>query len=1147
MKKLYLSSLLVLLNILLFAGNALAQGIPTYSTTIGASGNAFPLQTTSSNRVQNIYQPTLFTGTIIGNITKIYIQANTATAGGTFTDLTISIGNTSLSAFTVGPFVTGLTPVYYAASTTYPALAAGDWFSVTLQTPFLYTGASNIIIDVSQSAYTGSGIQVRYNGSGGARLWGPYNGAATGTGAGPFNVGFDMLPSAPCTSPPTAGTTVVSATNICSGGPLNLNLTGNSYGSGQSYQWQTSPTLTGTYTNLGPLSTGSPFYATTATATQYYRAAVTCGTSTTYSTPMLVTVPGLFPGGTYTINGTLPASATNFQTFAAAVSAVSCGTSGPIIFNVNNATYNEQVTIPVINTNSAVNTITFNGNGATLTYAGTASAMHTFGLNGADWIRVNNLNIVGTDVTNALVGHLWNGADNNKFDACTFTGTANTTSSYSVPFSISGSATSATLTGLGGNNNLMNGCTMNNGYYNTCIVGITGTLSTGNQLVNCTMKDFYFYGIYNYYSDGTVISGNDISRPTRTTLSTYYGCYITTGCVNILIEKNKFHDPFATAETGTNSGYLIYALTSSVLGSENKIINNIFYNLKTNGSLYCIYTSAYNYYQIYHNTINVDDASATGGLVYGIYNTGTLGVDIRDNIVNITKGGTGTKYCLYYSGAKTSNNNDLYITPASTNYTGYYAGNQITLANFQAASGMDAASVSVDPVFTSPAAGNLKPTNIGMDNLGTSVGVATDITNLGRLNPPDIGAYEFGSGCPSVTGLAVTGITSSGATFSWTAPPGGAGGYQYVIDYSINDPVVPGTVVTAATLTRNNLLPFTSYYYHVRVVCPGGGFSFWSTIAFNTPCKIPSGALRLSGDSVLCPNQPITLSTDTAYAVTYQWKLNGVNIPGATTANYSTGTNGAYSVVSTQGTCTKTSATVNLTTDTTLTATVTYSGTSTTCEGGHILLRANTGVGFSYQWIKNGSPVPTANSSTYTADYSGIYQVRITSSARCPALSNPIAVVVYPAPFPQITRNGADLSTTKSYATYQWYKGVLPISGATSATYTITNDGSYNVRVTDTNGCTSGSASYPVNFLSIGTASASDISIYPNPATDVITVSAPVPVSVTIRSIDGKLIMQQDNASTIDIHELSGGMYLLSVSDKEGHVLKLEKLIKSSH
>jgi hypothetical protein len=103
-----------------------------------------------------------------------------------------------------------------------------------------------------------------------------------------------------------------------------LKLTGNSTGIGQTYRWESSTTLAGPYTPLGNVLF-NPDTVIVATATFYYRVAVTCGASTTYSTPVQLVVNPALPAGTYTIDQTQPASATNFTSFNAAKAAMSCG------------------------------------------------------------------------------------------------------------------------------------------------------------------------------------------------------------------------------------------------------------------------------------------------------------------------------------------------------------------------------------------------------------------------------------------------------------------------------------------------------------------------------------------------------------------------------------------------------------------------------------------------------------------------------------------------------------------------------------------------------------------------------------------------------------------------------------------------------
>jgi hypothetical protein len=63
------------------------------------------------------------------------------------------------------------------------------------------------------------------------------------------------------------------------------------------------------------------------------------------------------------------------------------------VFNVaaGSGPYTEQVTIPSITGSSAINTITFNGNGRTLQFTPVTAARHVIKLDGADFVTINNL------------------------------------------------------------------------------------------------------------------------------------------------------------------------------------------------------------------------------------------------------------------------------------------------------------------------------------------------------------------------------------------------------------------------------------------------------------------------------------------------------------------------------------------------------------------------------------------------------------------------------------------------------------------------------------------------------------------------------------------------------------------------------------
>ncbi|MBK9477537.1 MAG: T9SS type A sorting domain-containing protein [Bacteroidetes bacterium] len=571
-----------------------------------------------------------------------------------------------------------------------------------------------------------------------------------GTGIAP-DIGayeFEGIGAGGCTTPPTPGTaTATPNSGICPGATIVLDLTGASGGIGQTYQWQSSATSGSGFTNIGG-SQGGSLLNTTATTTLYYRCLVTCSGNTQTSTEVLVTLNPALPAGTYTINSALPTGGTNYQTFNDAVAALSCGIAGPIVFHVDASSgpYVEQVQIGSIFGTSAVNTITFNGNGRELTFAATLStAPGTFVLNGADYIVVNNLTISSTGTTYGLACHLWNGANNNSFTNCTFTVPADLTPTTLVPFSISGSATSGTATGTGGDNNTVTGCTMNSGYYNTTLVS-----GSNNQVINCTILNFYFYGVYVSSQIGSLVSGNTIQRPTRTNGSTFYGVYVIGTSNNNLVEKNRISRPFEMNPTSTSTAYGIYCSIDASPGSENKFYNNLISDMSGDGLTAGLYLTGADYVKAYHNTISLDNAASTAGTTYGIYSTGTLGgIDIKNNMITVRRGGSGTKYCLYFTGGlQTSNYNNLFInSPAGTNYVGYNGTTNFnTLLDWQGANGgiWDQQSADADPNFTNPGLGNYQPNSISVDDIGTPVGVSTDILNNSRsLVNPDIGAYEF--------------------------------------------------------------------------------------------------------------------------------------------------------------------------------------------------------------------------------------------------------------------------------------------------------------------------------------------------------------------------------------------------------------------
>src|SRR5690606_41757915 len=243
---------------------------------------------------------------------------------------------------------------------------------------------------------------------------------------------------------------IVTAT-ACVGSNITLDLLGNTIGTGQTYQWQSSPDDV-VWTNVGTASP-SQILVTPATGTLYYRAQITCGATTVNSPSILVTAYAPL-NGVYTINSANPTGGSNFQSFSDAAARLgTCGINGPVTFNVEpgSGPYTEQVVIPAIAGSSATNTVTFNGNNETITFAPTVSAeRYIMKLDGADYVTIKNLNIVAASGSTYSWGvHLTNGANRNRIEGCTIdnTNVTSTAQSNSGGVVASGSATVVTTDG----------------------------------------------------------------------------------------------------------------------------------------------------------------------------------------------------------------------------------------------------------------------------------------------------------------------------------------------------------------------------------------------------------------------------------------------------------------------------------------------------------------------------------------------------------------------------------------------------------------------------------------------------------------------------------------------------------------------------
>ncbi len=106
--------------------------------------------------------------------------------------------------------------------------------------------------------------------------------------------------------------------------------------------------------------------------------------------------------------------------------------------------------------------------------------------------------------------------------------------------------------------------------------------------------------------------------------------------------------------------------------------------------------------------------------------------------------------------------------------------------------------------------------------------------------------------------------------------------------------------------------------------------------------------------------------------------------------------------------------------------------------------------------------------------------------------------------------------------------------------------GRYAVVITQ-GGCTDTSECTDFVSLGLSVPEKEVISVYPNPAHSYVQVLGAVPLEITISSMEGKVQAVRQTAGRIGLEDLPAGMYLLRVRDEQGHVLRIEKLIKTEH
>ena len=217
----------------------------------------------------------------------------------------------------------------------------------------------------------------------------------------------------------------------------------------------------------------------------------------------------------------------------------------------------------------------------------------------------------------------------------------------------------------------------------------------------------------------------------------------------------------------------------------------------------------------------------------------------------------------------------------------------------------------------------------------------------------------------------------------------------------------------------------------------------------------------------------VSVSATASGAASYQWYRNSSAITGAISPSYLAAQDGSYHVVVTS---TLNGVARSITSNTASFAinslSISDHPTSALIGDSETATFAVSATGsgtLTYQWTRNDTNISGANSSSYTTDVAGAYKVQVTSTLNGVSrnlLSNSAALSVNTV---SITSQSSDVSMTQGESrtlavtvssqgsatiSYQWFRNNVSISGATSISYSVTQDGTYKVRVISTRGGT---------------------------------------------------------------------------------------------
>jgi hypothetical protein len=196
--------------------------------------------------------------------------------------------------------------------------------------------------------------------------------------------------------------------------------------------------------------------------------------------------------------------------------------------------------------------------------------------------------------------------------------------------------------------------------------------------------------------------------------------------------------------------------------------------------------------------------------------------------------------------------------------------------------------------------------------------------------------------------------------------------------------------------TGDSHLAGQSGLYQVKVTNTNG-CTRWSTIQTISDHPLPNPVVQAVGNTTTC-EQPVLLNASATQgnSLEFWWYLNGIPLSSAPSTHWTATQSGDYSVKALDlGTlCENWSPTVAININPIPTSTISYTGSTTFCQGDSLTLLANTNLGTDFQWAMNGQPITDATNPTFVARQQGTYAVVVSTALGCTSTSGSINVWV---------------------------------------------------------------------------------------------------------------------------------------------------------